>query len=487
MLGPEWATRLENVIFDDSGRLAARKGWNILTSNTTITDDFISMVELVKRNGSTELVATTNTQIFRSTDDGSSWAECTGTAVFTNGDWQFVNFNDKIVGFQKGKTPIVYDGGVFAPIEDTNAPVGGVGLSAFGRLWAVDSNGTTIKYSGLLDETDWSSDANAGQIDVMNIWPRADTVTGLAAFNGALVVFGKWSILFFTDGRGSAIGLDPITTYIADTVTGTGCIAQKSIQNVDGDLWFLSSQGLMSLRRLINERSNPLDNLSKNVQDYLRDLVEATPISQIRSAYFPRERFYMLSLPNGIGGGESVVFDTRGQMEDGSARCAGIWTGLAPSAVVSTHDENLIMALYNKPGVVGEYSGRLDDTASYVMEYESGWLDLDRGTYLKFLKRLNGTFYADRTATVTFKWAFDFDVEFDSQSYTFTSVGQNSEWGIAEFGIAEYSGGVDLRRAAAAGSGGGEYVKVGLSVNIDNLELAVQELEIFAKIGRLAS
>jgi hypothetical protein len=46
---------------------------------------------------------------------------------------------------------------------------------------------------------------------------------------------------------------------------------------------------------------------------------------------------------------------------------------------------------------------------------------------------------------------------------------------------------VDLRRAAAAGSGGGEYVKVGLSVNIDNLELAVQELEIFAKIGRLAS
>ena len=489
LLGPEWATYLENAIFDESGRLSARKGWNLLTSDdTTIGADIVSMFEFVKRNGTTELIATTNTAIFRSTDDGASWADVTGTASFSDGEWWFVNFNDKVMGFQQGKVPIIYEGGSFSHHEVEGIPLGGVALSAFGRLWVVDDDRTTIKYCALLNEDDWVTVDNAGQLGVLNIWPKADTITGLAAFNGALVVFGKWNILFFTDGRGSPIGLDPLTTYIADTMTGTGCISQKTIQNVDGDLWFLAPQGLMSLTRLINERSNPLQNLSLNVQDYLRDLVISTPLSYISGTYYPRGRFYVLSMPT-ESGGVALVFDTRGLMEGGVARCAGIWTGLVPRAAVATRDEALIMSLIGKPGVVGRYAGRLDDGEAYTFDYESGWLDLDNGTHLKILKNLNGTFYADRVATVKFKWAFDFSPFFSTKDYTFSSASSdsNAEWGVSEWGLAEFSGGTSLRKARSTASGTGEYVKVGVTVDINNLELAVQELELFAKIGRLAS
>ena len=489
LLGPEWATHLENAVFDESGRLGARKGWNLLTSDAAdIGAEIVSLFEFVKRNGSTELLATTNTAIFRSTDGGASWTDVTGTASFSDGDWHFVNFNDKVLAFQQGKVPLIYEGGTFAPHDVPGIPLGGVALSAFGRLWVVDSDRTTVKYCALLNEDDWETVDNAGQLGMLNIWPKADTVKGLAAFNGALVVFGKWNILFFTDGRGSAIGLDPLTAYIADTMTGTGCVSQKTIQNVDGDLWFLAPQGLMSLTRLINERSNPLQNLSLNVQDYLRGLVNSSPLSYIRGTYYPRERFYILSMPTDTGG-IAVVFDTRGLMEGGVARCAGTWSGLVPRAAVATQDEKLIMALIGKTGEVGQYGGRLDDGEAYTMDYESGWLDLDNGTYLKILKNLNGTFYADRIATVQFKWAFDFSPVFTTKDYTFSaaSTDSNAEWGVSEWGLAEFSGGVSLRKARSTATGTGEYVKVGVTIEINNLELAIQELELFAKIGRLAT
>ena len=485
-LGPEWATRLENCVFDDSSRLASRKGWDRVTTTPAGVDEFVTLFSYVQNDGTEEIIATTATAVYTSTDGGTSWSDVTGTAVFTSGEWHFVNFNDMVFGFQSGKAPIYYSGTSFAHVADVNAPTGGIGLAAFGRLWAVDSDGVTIKYSNLLEGTNWSGVDDAGQISLQNVWSRQDTVKGLAAFNGALVIFGKWNILFYTDGKGSAIGLDPLYMYLVDTISGTGCVSHKSIQEVNGDLWFLGPQGLMSIGRLIQEKSNPLDNLSKNVQDWLSELVQRTPVENIRTVFDPEERMFLLGLPDGSGAGFVIPFDTRGLMEDGSARCAGMWTGLVPKDMILTEDYTLLMALPGNPGEVGRYAGYLDDASSFQINYESGWLDLDQGQHLKLLKRMNGIFYIDRAAAVQFKWAFDFEDTFTSATVDFADAGATSEYNLGEFGISEWAGGVTLRRARVPASRKGEYIKIGLTVINDGFEFSLQELELFAKIGRLA-
>lgn len=487
LLDPSWATDLINAVIDDSSRVAARKGYTALTSAAVTGEPFVQVYELVGSDGDTELVAFTDSDIYRSVNDGSTWSSINGILTITDGNWMAVNFNDKMVAAQAGEAPITYTaGGAFAEIADVNAPTGGAILSAFGRIWMSDADGHTLKYSALLDETDWTS-SDSGALDMWNIWPDNDQIVALAAHNGALVVFGKRTIVFFTDGQGSALGIDPTQVYVVDIVKGTGCIAKYSVQHVDGDIWFLSEHGLQSLGRLVAERSNPLNNLSKNVQDELSDRVDAIDLDDLRSVFSARHRVYLLALPSGTATetGTAFVFDTRGKLDDGAARCMGTWT-LVPRAAVYTQAQAIVMQVLSEDGEVGSYSGQLDNTESYIFTYASGWMDLTQQGYLIIPKRYDGVFYSDDAISVTFKWAFDFEQDFNTLSKAFSGGGGGFEWGEGEWGEDEFAGGVLLRRGKVTPGLNGEYIRLGISCTIDNTTFAVQQLDLFAKIGRYA-
>jgi len=496
LLGPEWATRLENAVIDSSNRVACRKGWSDETTSAN-ADRFISGAELQKHDGTVQLIiATDNSTIVRSTDDGSSFTAVTGTASFTDGLWQWHNFSDVLIGVQDGKQPIVYTtaAGSFSHISDSsNEPTGKCGLSAFGRMWIADADGNTLKYCALLDYTDWSG-SDAGSFSFKNVWEGTDTIEHVTAFNGSLVVFGKNNILFINDGAGSALGVNPTDSYVVDTIRGAGCIARDSVQHIEGDVWFLSRQGLMSLRRLIQEKSNPLENLSINVQDFVSDTYNETNFdtTRLRSVYSPRNRFYLLSLPKESATGEldeigqSIVFDTRGRMQDGSARCLGVWNGIVPTMLINRLNDDLLVAHHTAEGELFKYSGYVDNASPIAFEYRSGWTDLGGGGFVKMLKRMNAVFFADGALTINFKWAWDFKESYTTRSKTFASSGTSALWGVSEWGIGEYSGGVGLKDGKIQGNGTGEYIKFGISVTINGNQFSLQQLDLYARIGRYA-
>src|SRR5579859_2531833 len=184
-----------------------------------------------------------------------------GAVNVNNGQWFFQNFNNKVVGFQAGQKPIVWNGaGNFATVVESSgtAPSGGVGCAAFGRVWTTQTDQQTIQYSGLLNETDWGS-ASSGLIDMHTIWSAGtDQVQAIVAFNAALVVFGTNHIVFFTDGRGSMLGLDPTQAYVFDVILSTGCFSQWTVQPIgEGDIVFLGPNGMQSISNLQNSRSFP--------------------------------------------------------------------------------------------------------------------------------------------------------------------------------------------------------------------------------------
>lgn len=510
VLGPEWATVLKNAVLDDNGRLAARRGFTDVTHASFQASAQITAIHEAEWGDNTFsiIVGLADGDIEQATQTGATGSEFqfsdkTGTYTGTSDVWQFLNFNGAVYAItdKHNEDPLVMatSGGSFAT-QSTGAAAakGTVGLSAFGRLWITSANNKTIRYSALLDGTDWTGN-DAGVVNLTNVWPDGDRITALAAFNGNLVIFGSRHIAIYTDGQGSPLGIDPRQMYLADMINTTGCIARDSVCLVDGDIWFLSSQGVQSLGRLIQEKSNPLNNLSAPVEDYLRQFVSACDnLHEVQAAYSPEDRLYLLSLPKDSGSaeaGRAFAFDTR------TGICTGEWSlvpramcvRLTPQTTASSKDTSdpdawpiFLMARKADSGVVGSYTGGLDNASTYDFEYWSGWLDLTQKQSMTLIpKRLDILAAMDADTTVTFLWSFDFSGTAKSRDFAFSDFSTAGEWGTAKFGVDLYGGGRSLREGSVSMYGTGEYIRVGLKATINDSVFSMQQFSVFTKVGRL--
>lgn len=484
ILGPEWATVADNCVFDDAGRLAARKGWSGVTSASIGGAIRIHQIhEQVFSDGTVEIISAANSKLYKGT---TTLTDITGAATVTvDNEWQFVNFVGSVYGFQQGEQPIGRTSGNFVDMTATSGtwPTGNCAVAHSGRIWAAEGK-QTIKYCALLDVAHWLT--GAGSIDMTSVWPAGmDEIVALAYYNNRMVVFGKNQIVFFSDGVGSPLGIDPANIQVVDTIVGTGCIARDTVQQIEGgDMLFLSAQGVQSLGRLIQNESNPIDNVSKNVRDYLKQQVSLCNKTKIKSVYSPENGFYLLSLAEA---GTSFCLNTLGRMEDGTFRIT-TWSHMLPYGMVRARDGTLYLSLYDTAGgKIGSYSGQQDNGTAYLFDYTSAWLDLgeEAASYLKILKTITGIFYISQSADLFIKWDTDFQGDFSSVPLHLVSPG-TSEWGIMEWGLGEWSGGLALRNVNTPISGNGQYIRVGVYSSINGSSLAVQQLNLFTKIGRMA-
>lgn len=483
ILGPEWATVATNVIFDASGRVSARKGWAAITSAAMSGSPVIEQIfEQKFEDGTTEIISAAGSKLWKGT---STVTDITGTATVTVGNnWQFVNFNGKVIGFQVGEQPIVRTAANFADIVAASgtAPKGDSAVVHSGRVWGADSDKQTIKYSALLDETNWTT--GAGSIDMSSVWPNGtDEIVALTYYNNRMIVFGKNQIVFFSDKQGSALGIDPANIQVVDTIVGVGCIARDSVRQIEGgDILFLSSQGVQSLSRLVQEQSNPINNISSNIRDYLNNLVSSETSSKIRAEYSPEESCYLLALPTV---NKTFYFNTKGKLEDGTFRVTE-WDAMFYAIARSKAGILYISMASGATGKLGTYSAYSDNGTTYNMDYVSAWLDLgeDAAQYIKILKNINGILYVSSSAAPLLKWDLDFQGDFNTRTATIFAPG-TSEWNVMEWGIGEWSGGLTLRKIGSPASGSGQYVRIGLSSGVAG-QISIQELTLFTKIGRMA-
>lgn len=411
-----------------------------------------------------------------------------GSVNVNNGQWFFQNFNNKLVGFQAGQKPIIWTGsGNFATVVESQgtAPTGGVGCCAFGRVWCLDTDGQTIKYSGLLDETDWGS-ASAGLIDMHTIWAAGtDTVTAIAAFNASLVVFGTNHIIFFTDGRGSMLGLDPTQAYVFDTILSTGAFSQWTVQQIgEGDLLFLGPNGVQSIANLQNARSYPMSNYTKYIRDILLSQVGNESIATIRSSYNTNLGQYLLCLPTT---GQVWCVDVRRKYQDELGDTCAICTNWTMS-VTATHDsQSSITYLARTPGTIGIYSGNTDEGVQYQFSYLSAWLNLGQqvAQKLKMLKRFEAVIYSGGANSVAFNWNTDFGNNLNTATFFIAAAGVISQYGLGQYGIAQYGGGSSLALLKYDARARGQYYQIGVTATVSSF-FSIQQIQLAVKIGRTA-
>lgn len=488
----QWATKAENCVIDDSGRIAARKGYQHLHASAIAASPAVrSTFEYKDASGNKLQILAAGNVIYKIV--GSTMTDISGTITTPTADnWKFQNFNGKVIGFQSGHAPIVLAtaGGAFADITIASGTASSdTVLAAFGRLWIID--GVSLKYCASLDETHWTT--GAGSFDLSTVWLSGmDEGVTLAEFNGHLIVFGKESVIVYNNpwvptGTGA---IDATGMSLVENIGGIGCVARDSVQYVGADILFLSAQGVRSLGRTIQEKSMPITDISKNVSEDLNALVQSETASQIKSGYSKSEGFYILSLPTS---NKTYYFDLKYPLQDRSYKVTTWNTSF--TAISISSDDTLYLGTV---GWINTYTGYLDAVLSdgtggstYGFTYESGWNDLSSegqnlNPYNKIPKKIAVLVLGGTGQTLITKWAFDFIDSFNSFSKTIGSSVTIAEYNIGEYNIAEYGGGDVYNRIKAPMSKSGQVIKFGVNITINGSSVALQQIDLYSKIGRVA-
>lgn len=489
-----FALMAQNCVIDKYGRIGARKGWdNVNASSGNLGANAPGVIhELVQSDGSLTVLFAGNNKLFK-LDGSNAVVELTygggGTApTISANNWQCASLNGITYFFQSGHDPLIYDPAVSTTTyrrvsEKTGyagtVPQGNIVLSAYGRLWvaATAADKTTLTFSDLLSGHIYTG-GTAGTLNVNTVWPNgADEITGLAAHNGFLFIFGKRQILVYQGATA------PSTMSLYDTVIGIGCQWRDSIQSTNTDVVFLSNSGVRSILRTIQEKSAPFRDLSKNVRNDLMQLVAGETPANVKAVYSEVDAFYLLILPTAK---QVYVFDTRGTLPDGAARVT-TWTQLEPTYAYARRNGDL---LFSKTGYLGKYTGYADNDTAYRMMYYTNHADLGDPAVTSILKKLYATVIGGSSQSVIFKWNYDFTENSYAESAVIPSQ-DVAEYGVSEYGsngspVSYYSGGIAIQELFVNPSGSGKIVQMGYEAEINGTELSIQKLQVLAKRGRIA-
>ena len=481
-----------NCVIDQYGRIGSRKGWTALNSSTgNLGSNPIGVIhELVETDGTLTVLFAGNNKLFK-LGTSNAVTELTygggGTApTITASNWQCASLNGITYFFQAGHDPLIYDPAVstttYRRVSEKSGyagtvPAGNIVLSAYGRLWVADTatNNTTVSFSDLLSGHVWTG-GTSGSLNINQVWPNgADNISGLAAHNNFLVIFGQRQILVYSGAT------TPSTITLSDTVASIGCIARDSVQSTGKDILFLSNSGLRSFARTIIEKSVPIGDISKNVRSDFMGIVATETLANIKSVYSESEAFYLITMPLSK---EVFCFDTRSQLQDGSFRVTK-WDSIEPTALLSRRNGDVLLG---KTGYVAKYTGAQDNATAYRILYYTNHSDLGTAGVTSLLKRLKVVVIGGTNQFLTMKWGFDFSANYLSTNAQIPTQSV-SEYGIAEYGanatvVAQYADGVALQTLSASASGSGKIVQTGYEADINGSLLSIQRIEIQFKDGK---
>lgn len=473
-----YATTADNCIIDKLGRLAARKGYKLVTTNATqLGSSYIQSIHQFRDSSGNQVIFSTgNNKILSGTTTLTNATPASYT--ITSDNWKMVNFNNHAYFFQRGYEPLVYSNTLGAvtkislhPSYSGTAPQGNEVLAAYGRLWVADtaSNKSTVYWSDLLIGAAWSG-GTSGSIDLTQVWPDGyDEVVALAAHNNLLIIFGKHSILVYQ-------GADaPATMQLVDTVSGVGCISRDSVQYIGTDVLFMSSSGLRAFGRTIQEKSLPMNDLSKNIKTELISIIQSET-GNIRSLYSPENSFYLIYFPTSTS---VFCFDLRGTLENGAYRVTRWPIDKLKSFERLTNGDVYI----GTSGGIGKYEGYLDNTSSIVVKYFSPNLTFGAPSKIKILKKIKPTVVGTGTTSISFKWGYDFDGSTRSFNLSLSDYGANAFYGVAQYGIDKYTSGINYITPNINASGNGTSIIVGFEATVADY-FSLQEFNILTLLGK---
>jgi hypothetical protein len=99
------------------------------------------------------------------------------------------------------------------------------------------------------------------------------------------------------------------------------------------------------------------------------------------------------------------------------------------------------------------------------------------------LKKAGFVVIGGSNQAIAIKYGFDYTDNYKSVTTNLESA-TAYEYGIAEYNIAEYSGGIVLDRFTANLGGSGAVMQIGIESDINGNPLSIQKIDVGVKLGK---
>jgi len=487
-----FALHADNCIIDKFGRLGSRKGWQTISNakdgsaNGNVGVNLLGVSNFKEITGADTLLSFSVDKFYKGLTDLVTLTPST-TDTIAAGNWQTATLNDHHYFFQRGYLPLVYTNSGAADTFESiaththttgTAPSANTVLAAYGRLWAADTttNKTTVYFTDVLSGFKWHG-GTAGTLDISSVLTQgSDEIVAIGAHNGNLIIFCTDNIIIYSDGNNFNAGMTTSSLTLVEVIEGVGCIARDSVQNTGEDILFLSNTGVRSLNRTVQEKSQPMRDISKNIRDDIIQAIRSEILANVKTVYSPINAFYLLTMP---ATKQTFVFDTRQTLQDGSYRVT-VWPELTPKGFLSLDSE----LLFAKPDGIAKYRGYQDNGEKYEMAYFSNYFDLEMPNTNKIVKKLAATTVGASGQIFALKVGYEYSPIFFSQTFTL-EAGSVFEYGLAEYGLSEYAGSVLINDQQSPAQGAGNIIQIGFTTDINGTAMSLQKLSIYAKQGKV--
>jgi len=322
-------------------------------------------------------------------------------------------------------------------------------------FYAGMSNAThSVIFSGPFTEDDF--DTGGGEIKV------GDVVTGLKVFRDELFVFCQRRIYKITGTSSSNFAL-------AEVAKNVGSISNHSIQEIGGDLIFLSADGLRTIAGTERIGDVELGTISKQIQDRINDI----EYDNVTSLVIRDKSQYRLFYPKTSGAESSSkgllacikVNPNTGQLGYEYADIKGLKVSCCDSDYIS-NAETVVHGGYD--GYIykqesGNVWTRASDTAALDSTYRSPDMTMGDPGIRKSMERVNLNWKPEGEVSASLYLQYNYNDRETPQPalIALTSSGSGAYFGTGVFGTATYGqGDLPITRKSVEGSGFAIAVKI---------------------------
>ncbi len=319
-MDPAYALELVNV-FPGAGAPTVRLGYEQFATIGT-TDAIKTQMPLPLANGTSLLVAATDTDFYSSTSAGVV-TNVTGTTTPTSGEWQSVIYSNRLYVCNGVDNAQVYSGtGNFADLTFTGVSLDNlIGVTAYKeRLYFIEK-GTSRMWYGGLQVTGTAGTPALTSFDFSYVFTRGGYLVGIGSFSTNsnmtsqdyfYACSSEGEIVFYT---GTYAG-DATTWGIAAKYPIGAPLGYRAFIKKNNDVWIITDEGIVPISGLF--QSDPeaaLNIVSAKINPLISEAAALTPFDHQWTGFFwPQGRRVYISIPDTGNGCYFLVYsiDTKG-------------------------------------------------------------------------------------------------------------------------------------------------------------------------------
>ena len=345
--------------------------------------------------------------------------------------------------------PALYDGTTF--VELTGAPSSAISAThvANFKKHMFYGKADIVTFTGPLLDNDFTSGNGGGSFRV------GGSVTGLIPFRESLIVFTDRTIQQVSGSTLSDFAIKPISEDI-------GCIDGDTIQEIGGDIMFLTADGLRLLGATDRIGDFGLGIVSKAIQSTLGDFIQSASLFTSLTVRAKSQYRLFAFNPEQVGAAAKGIIATQFAPEGGEAfsfaEIRGMEVFSASSKMVGSKE--VIVFSGNNGLIYKMEDGNSFDGGNISAEYLSPYLPINDPRVRKTVYKAN--LFTDPQGAVNFIFnlKFDFDELNSVQPAAITFSNESAQ--IAFFGVNTFA----KYATTASGSSGATTITVAANTNM---------------------